>query len=259
MVSMGRVPLRRIGDRQAQVLDTVSREGDVKVVDLARRLHVSAVTIRTDVESLAEAGMVRHVHGHIQRLPISDAAGRMAINYRAKARLCRRAVQLVPERSVIMIGGGSTCALFARDLSLWRKALYVVTNSVLVADALRAATSFEVTLLGGSFMPSQQANVGPLVKLCLSEIEADAIFLSASGWDESRGFMCDDLFCAEALCEMTRRSKRCVMLADSSKFGKKGSVPLNLDSGGLDVVSDSQLESSAIEALKRCGATVMIG
>ena len=49
--------------RQASILDRVRRTGGARVADLVRVLGVSDMTIRRDIEALAERGLVAKVHG----------------------------------------------------------------------------------------------------------------------------------------------------------------------------------------------------
>jgi DNA-binding LacI/PurR family transcriptional regulator len=56
-----RVPLQ--ATRHAQLLETLQRDGSVRVSDLTKVLGVTAVTIRRDIAQLADEGLVRRVHG----------------------------------------------------------------------------------------------------------------------------------------------------------------------------------------------------
>ncbi|CAM3503471.1 LacI family DNA-binding transcriptional regulator [Occultella aeris] len=51
------------GSRRAEVLAAVTERGMIRVTDLAHELGVTPVTVRRDVAELAEAGLVRRVHG----------------------------------------------------------------------------------------------------------------------------------------------------------------------------------------------------
>ncbi|UFU03209.1 substrate-binding domain-containing protein [Ruania suaedae] len=52
-----------MGSRQAEVLAAVSDRGTVRVTELAEELGVTPVTVRRAVSDLADAGLVRRVHG----------------------------------------------------------------------------------------------------------------------------------------------------------------------------------------------------
>ncbi|WP_405851649.1 substrate-binding domain-containing protein [Streptomyces sp. NBC_00090] len=52
-------------DRRARILAEVQKLGSVRVVELAERLALPAVTVRRDVAALADSGMVRRSHGSV--------------------------------------------------------------------------------------------------------------------------------------------------------------------------------------------------
>src|SRR5215469_11579744 len=49
--------------RQASILERVRRHGGARVADLVRVLGVSDMTVRRDIEVLADRGLVSKVHG----------------------------------------------------------------------------------------------------------------------------------------------------------------------------------------------------
>ncbi|MBP0455197.1 DeoR/GlpR family transcriptional regulator [Kitasatospora sp. RG8] len=61
-------------NRRARILEVVRELGTVRVADLATRLDMPTVTVRRDVATLAEAGLLRRSHGSAT-LPDTGAAG----------------------------------------------------------------------------------------------------------------------------------------------------------------------------------------
>ncbi|MFI8912736.1 substrate-binding domain-containing protein [Streptomyces sp. NPDC053513] len=59
--------------RRAHILDVVRELGTVRVVELAERIGLAAVTVRRDVAALAEAGLLRRSHGVVS-LPVADTS-----------------------------------------------------------------------------------------------------------------------------------------------------------------------------------------
>jgi DeoR/GlpR family transcriptional regulator of sugar metabolism len=59
-------------ERQRAILDLLRRDGRVLVVDLARQLHTSQVTIRKDLDILHVKGRIHRTHGGA--LPARDGA-----------------------------------------------------------------------------------------------------------------------------------------------------------------------------------------
>lgn len=69
-----------VGDRRQRILAAVQARGEVRVTDLAAELEVSVVTVRRDIEDLAQAGKLRRGHGIVRSLvpverPPAPAAG----------------------------------------------------------------------------------------------------------------------------------------------------------------------------------------
>ncbi|MDQ1040841.1 DNA-binding LacI/PurR family transcriptional regulator [Streptomyces sp. V3I8] len=54
-----------VNQRHERVLEIVRRRGELRVTDLAEELGVSAVTVRRDVETLAEQGRLMRLHGSV--------------------------------------------------------------------------------------------------------------------------------------------------------------------------------------------------
>ncbi|MFJ1707250.1 substrate-binding domain-containing protein [Kitasatospora sp. NPDC088346] len=63
-------------ERRARITGIVRELGTVRVVDLAARLGVPAVTVRRDVAALAHAGRLRRSHGAVSLPPGPESAGR---------------------------------------------------------------------------------------------------------------------------------------------------------------------------------------
>ncbi|MFD6886721.1 substrate-binding domain-containing protein [Streptomyces sp. NPDC059957] len=63
-----------VDQRQARVLALVRARGSARVADLAGELGISPVTLRRDVEAMAERGEIQRTHGVISRLE-SDPVG----------------------------------------------------------------------------------------------------------------------------------------------------------------------------------------
>ncbi|RZQ61483.1 substrate-binding domain-containing protein [Amycolatopsis suaedae] len=67
--------MRELGDdRRRRILAAVEARGEARVADLAGELEVSVVTVRRDVEQLAQEGKLRRRHGVVRSLvPVAPA------------------------------------------------------------------------------------------------------------------------------------------------------------------------------------------
>src|SRR4051795_7178564 len=126
--------------RQALILEQLEASGGVRVSDLVRVLGVSDMTIRRDLEVLAERGLVEKVHGGATAAGTgsTEEPGFAAKSVRQQAEkeaIARRAAQLVLPGTAVALSAGTTTWTLAHHL-LDVPELTVITNSVQVADVL---------------------------------------------------------------------------------------------------------------------------
>src|SRR6266480_7641444 len=126
--------------RQSAILDRVRRAGGVRVSELVGEFGVSDMTIRRDLEVLADRGLVRKVHGGATVLGPGATeepgfAAKSARQQSEKAAIAARAAALVEPGTAIALSAGTTTAALAAHL-VDVPGLTVVTNSIPVADAL---------------------------------------------------------------------------------------------------------------------------
>ncbi|WP_157871685.1 DeoR/GlpR family DNA-binding transcription regulator, partial [Streptomyces aurantiacus] len=120
--------------RRALILDEVRRRGGVRVNELTRKLGVSDMTVRRDLDSLARQGVVEKVHGGA--VPVVEASthepgfeAKSGLELTAKEDIARAAAVLVAPGTAIALSGGTTTYALAHQL-LDVPDLTVVTNSV---------------------------------------------------------------------------------------------------------------------------------
>ena len=93
--------------RQMAILETVTRDGEASVTALAEALSVSQVTIRKDLDTLEEQGLVRRERGIATPVSSDDPAGRIAHHYAAKLRIAQAAAGSVSEGETVMMAPAS--------------------------------------------------------------------------------------------------------------------------------------------------------
>ncbi len=228
--------------RQGAILDRVRAQGGVRVAELVRDFGVSDMTIRRDIEALAERNLLIKVHGGAVCVPASvEEPGYRAKSERQraeKAAIARLAATLVNPGTAIGISAGTTTATFAAAL-LTVPELTVVTNSIPVADQFfhRGRPDQTVVLTGGTRTPSD-ALVGPVAQESAHRLNLDALFLGVHGISE-RGFTTPNL--AEAVTDqaMVGAARRVIVLADHTKWGMIGVATIaGLDQADILVTDD---------------------
>src|SRR6187200_1020365 len=148
-------------ERRASILERLRADGKVVAAELTETLGVSPDTVRRDLRELAEAGLLRRVHGGA--LPPAVGARPYAVRLEqsvdAKAAIARATTRLFRDGQVILLDSGTSTLEVARQLPPALDAT-VITNSPPIAVALADHPKVEVILLGGMLFKGAQSIVG---------------------------------------------------------------------------------------------------
>ncbi|MFF0968982.1 DeoR/GlpR family DNA-binding transcription regulator [Streptomyces sp. NPDC003703] len=219
--------------RRALILDEVRRRGGVRVNELTRKLGVSDMTVRRDLDALARQGVLEKVHGGA--VPVVEASthepgfeAKSGLELTAKEDIARAAARLVAPGSAIALSGGTTTYALAHHL-VDVPDLTVVTNSVRVADVFHTAqrTSGQrqgaatVVLTGGVRTPSDSL-VGPVADQAIAALHFDVLFLGVHGISAEAGLSTPNLAEAETNRRLVQSARRVVVVADHTKWGVVG-------------------------------------
>jgi len=236
--------------RQGLILSRVREDGGVRVVDLARDLGVSDMTVRRDLELLHNQGLIEKVHGGATAVPGSALfepgfAAKSSLQEPEKEAIADAAVALVAPGTAIGISAGTTTYALARRL-IDVPGLTIVTNSVPVADVLhRAGRSDQTIILTGGVRTPSDALVGPFAVAALRTIHLDQVFMGVHGMDVRSGFTTPNVIEADTDRALVAAGRRLVVVADSSKWGVIGiSSIARLDEADT-IVTDAGLSPEA--------------
>jgi DeoR/GlpR family transcriptional regulator of sugar metabolism len=248
-----------IAQRRQAILESLRAESAVSVRELTSRLGVSEVTIRRDLRALAAEGAMRRTRGGALTADglsyeptYAEKAGQLAREKQAIAELAVRTIQ--PGDSIV-IGPGTTTLALARLLPAVGE-LTVVTNSLLVADALASAPLIDVILTGGMMRRSIYALVGPGTEQTLRGFHLSSAFMSGNGVNAEYGLTTPNLLVAAADQAIAAASRRIVVLADHTKVGLM-TMCQTVPTDRIDMlVTDTGADPSAISDLESAGVDV---
>ena len=243
-------------DRATQILELLAQDNKMEVAVLAECLGVSQVTVRKDLDALEQKGIVKREHGFAVLSSTDDIHGRLAYHYEQKRMIAVKAAEMVNNGDTIMIESGSCCAILADVLTECKKDLTIITNSAFIADYIRGKCDFQIVLMGGTYQKDAQVMVGPMVRQCAENFWVDLFFIGVDGYSHRAGFTNQDQMRAQAVRDMARQAEKVVVLTESEKFEKHGTVPLNLTEQIRTVITDSQLSESMAAALAERGIHV---
>lgn len=260
MTNASRIPATARRDRLIQM---IGQRRYINVSDAAVELQVSEMTIRRDLDRLAESGLISRDHGGATARapetafdaeePAFEVRGRRQAE--AKEKIARAAARLVQPGQTIGIDTGSTTHRFAREL-LDRPGLRLFCSNLRTAGLLAGGKS-PVYALGGLIRPHEFSVCGPMASSQLSSLWLDAVFLGVSGIT-AQGIFDYTLEDAEIKRAFMERSRQVVVLCDSSKFDHRSLVQVGPYGQIHVLVTDAALPEHLAEPLEAAGVRILI-
>lgn len=248
-------------ERQKKILEYIKEKPSVSVAELSEIFGVSTVTIRKDLNDLSEKGEVERTHGGAMSLNKSSyeeiEAAKEMTNIESKREIARKALRLIKEGSTIILDAGSTAQELAQLLVEEKvKGVTVITYALNIAYTLRHCRDYNVVILGGQFRHGMMTFVGPYTNKMLKELHADICFIGINGYTMEEGLTTPNPYEAEVKRNIILRSKKCVLLADSQKYGKICMAKVG-DVDEIDIlVTDDALSEVARRELEERGVRI---
>jgi len=229
------------------MLDWLREEGSARVRVLAQAFDVSEVTIRQDLEKLENDGHVVREHGGAYLKSVPQQVRAMALhhldNMDAKRRIGRAAAALVGDGETIILDSGSTSTEVAANLGD-RQGMTVITNALNIALMLGAAPDIDIHVTGGHFKAPTLSLSGERSADFLHGLFAQKLFLATAAIDLGAGLTFPAMPDIAVKRAMIDAAERVILVADSSKVGKRSFIAL----GGLDLVDTFVTDSGIAEA-----------
>ena len=212
-------------ERQLIILSLLKRKTAVKISNLSEICQVSQNTIRRDLEKLEKNGILRKTRGGaIPSAPrgIELPAGvREVRDYEEKQRIGTVAASLVEDNETIIADASTTTLQVVRAIED-KQGITVITNSLLIGNALSERTDITGIVTGGIIRHANDVLVGFPVEAFLTHQvrEVDKLFLGVGGIDIESGFTIMTPFEIELKRAMVRVARQVIVVAASSKIGK---------------------------------------
>lgn len=250
-----------ITERHQYILAEVQRKGRISIQELCDSLQVSGVTIRKDLKALEEKQLLFRTHGgaslsnpYALERPIQE---KQHINATEKHQIAFAALQVIGDHDALMIGSGTTVFELARNLAPSHP-LTVITPALKVALELSDRKNVEVLQLGGLIRPNSGSVAGNFAEYILGAVSCGVLFLGVDGIDLDFGFTISNLTEAGLNQKMIRTAQAVAILADHTKFGRRGIAKICDFDEVHYVVTDSRAPQEAVAALEEMGIKVIV-
>ena len=247
--------------RRAEMLRLVKQLGQITVTEMSARFEVSLDTIRRDLDTLADQGLISRTHGGA--MPIEGMASadlpfeqRIRAHQVEKTNIGRAAVRLISSGETLIVNGGSTALAFAASLGDLQR-LTIVTNNLCLRAAIPSSAVSSLYLLGGEICSGAHVTLGPVGFVGTRQIIADTAVIGIGGITED-GVSTSQIEEATMMAGMIAAARRTIVIADKTKFDRLGfAVVAPLDQ--LDVlVTDEEPPSELKVALEAAGVRIVV-
>ncbi len=211
--------------RQWRITEHLVHHGDSSPQELAREFNVSLMTIHRDLDALERRGVVRKFHGGVTVQPSGVFESQLSFRLRAnpleKRAIAEAALRYVHPGMSIMLDDSTSALQMVPGLKE-RGPLHVATNFVQAISRLaEIADEGNLTIMGmgGLYDQPHDALVGLQCVEQISNIRADALFMSTSAVSGCEGFHQEERIVAIKRAMMQASTTR-YLLIDHLKLGR---------------------------------------
>ncbi|WP_420732263.1 DeoR/GlpR family DNA-binding transcription regulator [Hwanghaeella sp. 1Z406] len=250
---------KKTSDRRTSIIELIASDGRMSVDYLAQAFGVSPETIRRDLGNLDARGLVRKVHGGALP-PLLHSEGtfseRMVEDPKAKQIIAKKLRDIIQPGDTVFMDTGST-TLIAAEALVMTHGLTVITNSLSIAMVFgRADVDTHIYLLGGKYAPGNDQTIGPTALEQITQFQVDHAIITVAGLDADIGATDANVDEAHIARAMMKRANNTVVLATSSKIGRRAAFRV-CELGGIGtVLSEGPPGPAMMEAFLRAGVSV---
>lgn len=232
----GPVRTRLPAERRRRIEEVLARREIATTQELADLTGVSTVTMRRDLEALAEADVVERTRGGarliVPRREVDEVfATRDRVMADEKHRIGVAAVSRLVAGEALGVNDGSTVMQVARQIVDSRLEVMVATNALNIALKLVESDWVQVTVVGGLLRKASFGTYSP-TEDALTSVRFDTAVLGIARMDAEVGIAMNHPFDMVFARRLIERADRVIVVADSSKWQTGGYAHI----GGWDEV-----------------------
>jgi DeoR/GlpR family transcriptional regulator of sugar metabolism len=207
-------------DRLRDIMDALRTRDTVSVAELAAEHGVSEMTIRRDLDDLAQQGVVRRIRGGALSLLLRGEEPPFGVRERQateeKRRIAAEVASLIADGEAVLLDSGTTALEVAHALR--ERRLTVLPLSLQAAHALSTAPRVRLVLPGGEVRPGELAFTGPLAENSIKALRFDTAVIGPCGLSAEHGMTAHDLLDVAVKQAAIASARRVVVATESAKF-----------------------------------------
>ena len=227
-------------ERVELILQQVQLQAIVKINDLKNLLNVSVDTVRRDLKTMEQSGLIKCIRGGAclpDSLPsLSNFTGREVLNIKLKREAARKALA----NAIIALNSGTTNTILAQELVFKKDNITVITNNLAAINILIQNPAIKIVSIGGIIDSQEKSTYGTTCEQEFGQYFPDIAFLSINAINYKDGFTDFRMSEIGIIKLLSQRSEKVIAIMDSSKIGKRSKQKvLNLDNVDLLLTDDN--------------------
>jgi len=247
-------------ERRNEILRLVNQGGRVAVAELSQQFGVSEVTIRADLQVLADRNLLVRTHGGA----IPPARGPYELSLAArrqqqvveKGRIGSAGAAMIVDGDAVFLDSSSTTLAIAQCLKNHRL-LTVITNSLTITQELLDAPGVNVVLLGGTLRRDTASLVGGGLEM-LRRFNIQKGFFGAHGISVSEGLTDVSPDEAELKRPLVGMCRQVIATLDDTKWGRVGLVSFASLAQIHTVITDVGAPAGLVAQVRAAGVEVVV-
>jgi DeoR/GlpR family transcriptional regulator of sugar metabolism len=248
-------------ERRQEILRRVNQAERVSVAELSQQFGVSEVTIRSDLQALAERNLVVRTHGgalpSARGLYDLSLALRRQRQVQEKSRIGEAGAALVADGDAIFLDSSSTALAIAQHIRYHRH-LTVVTNSLAVAQDMLDAPGVTVVMVGGILRRDTASMVGTDGLEMLRKFNIQKGFFGAHGISLAEGLTDVSADEAEVKRPLVAMCRQVVAVLDATKWGRVGLASFAHLEQVDCIISDVHAPADLVAHMRELGIKVIL-
>lgn len=241
-------------ERQNKILEITNEKGLITLDELLEMVQCSRATIRRDINSLYDKGLVRKTHGGVMSVSVGSIVEpslriKSNLNIDEKRRIAEHALSYLEKSEHVVFDSGTTILELAKLLDPV-KPMTIVTYDLLVAMEVAKHLSIDLLMVGGILRKSYYSFYGYFAEEMLSKIRADKAFISVDTVDLAEGLMsytADDIAIKKRIISL---SNEVFLLCDHSKFENRAFLNICPLSEIDHIITGKEIDAKVLERLQ---------
>lgn len=238
--------------RRRMVLEMLQRNPQLRMEELAKRLEISVVTLRRDMQFLEEKKQITRFYGGAK-------VSKEAVGYMDDVTICRDliaryAASLVEDGDTIFINTSRNALNMVKYIE--SKYVTVITNNAKAISQERAS-GVNIILTGGEVRHPKEALVGDFAIRNLQNVYAKKTFVGCSGISAKAGMSTEIANEVNVNHLMIERAAQDVyVLADHTKVGRNSSFTSCNIEMVKNLITDELAPEEELEQMRMLGVKV---